>query len=131
MSSSARLFQSESSALTENMDLDASGAADDDGDFDHYIDGIDNVGMDLNNIVDLVRMQQPVGHLLIFHIFTPRLCYEITFSAQLKGDLILPLELFYPPGLQGQKAVPGWPPGQPSGLRIGAPHVAGLLGLPR
>ena len=60
MSSSARLFQSESSALTENMDLDAScgggggGGADDDGDFDHYIDGIDNVGMDLNNIVDLV-----------------------------------------------------------------------------
>ena len=59
MSSSARLFQSESSALTENMDLDASGAVggdDDDGDFDHYIDGIDNVGMDLNNIVDLVRI---------------------------------------------------------------------------
>ena len=53
MSSSARLFQSESSALTENMDLDGTGA--DDGDFDHYIDGIDNVGMDLNNIVDLVR----------------------------------------------------------------------------
>ena len=57
MSSSARLFQSESSALTENMDLDAGcggDGADDDGDFDHYIDGIDNVGMDLNNIVDLV-----------------------------------------------------------------------------
>ena len=59
MSSSSRLFQSESSALTENMDLEASVAGgpdgdDDHGDFDHYIDGIDNVGMDLNNIVDLV-----------------------------------------------------------------------------
>ena len=39
--------------------------------------------------------------------------------------------MFYPSGLQGQKAVPGRPSGQPSGLRLGTPHVPGLLWLPR